>query len=170
MLQVEAPLEEPFEYEAPETAAPILEELLDIAVEKGIIENSITERDLFDTRLMNTVMPRPSEVINKFCALKEKSLKSATDWFYKLNNDCEYIRRDRIAKNIIWIYADEKYGDFQVTINLSKPEKDPNEIKKLAYNEKVRLSRVHAVRGKHGLCRPLRPPRPPNASAYTVHA
>jgi UDPglucose--hexose-1-phosphate uridylyltransferase len=131
LLEIEAPWEGGLEYEAPETAAPILTELLDIAVKKGIIENSVTERDLFDTRLMNAVMPRPSEVVSKFCAHKEKSLKDATDWFYKLNNDCEYIRRSRIAKNIKWVYKDDKYGDFEVTINLSKPEKDPNEIKKL---------------------------------------
>ena len=131
LLQVDAPWEGEFIYEAPETAAPILEELLDIAVQKCIIENSVTERDLFDTRLMNTVMPRPSETAAKFTALKEKSVKAATDWFYKLNNDCEYIRRHRILKNIKWVYADDKYGDFEITINLSKPEKDPNEIKKL---------------------------------------
>jgi UDPglucose--hexose-1-phosphate uridylyltransferase len=80
---------------------------------------------------MNTVMPRPSEVANKFFSLKETSEKKATDWFYRLNNDCEYIRRERIAKNIKWNYQDDKYGEFEITINLSKPEKDPNEIKKL---------------------------------------
>jgi len=131
LMQVDAPIEESIEYEVPETAAPILDELLDFAVQNSIIENTVTERDLFDTRLMNAIMPRPSEVFDRFKTLKEKSVKDATDWFYKLNNSCEYIRRDRIAKNIKWIYKDEKYGDFEVTINLSKPEKDPNEIKKL---------------------------------------
>ena len=131
LLKVEAPLEEDIEFGTSETAVEILSELLDIAVQKGIIENTITERDLFDTRLMNAVMPRPSEVVKKFLQMSDHSVVEATDWFYKLNNDSEYIRRNRIAKNIKWIYADDKYGDFEVTINLSKPEKDPNEIKKL---------------------------------------
>ena len=131
LLQIDMPLEEDLDYEVPERADAILAELLDIAVQKGIIQDSVTERDLFDTRLMNTVMPRPSEVVDKFMCLKERSVKDATDWFYQLNNDSEYIRRSRIDKNIKWIYADDKYGDFQITINLSKPEKDPNEIKKL---------------------------------------
>ncbi len=131
LMQADSPLEETFEFETPETAAVILSELLDIAVEKGIIEDSVTERDLFDTRLMNAVMPRPSEVSEKFHSLKSHSAIDATDWFYKLNNDCEYIRRGRIAKNIKWTYADDKYGELEITINLSKPEKDPNEIKKL---------------------------------------
>ncbi len=131
LLKIDVPLEESEDYDLPETAAPILKELLDIAVSKGIIEDTVTERDLFDTRLMNTVMPRPSETAQKFFGKKNTSANDATDWFYKLNNDCEYIRRERIAKNIKWDYEDDKYGKFQITINLSKPEKDPNEIKKL---------------------------------------
>lgn len=131
ILKVEAPLEHSMEYEVPESAEDILSELLDIAVGKGLIEDTVTERDLFDTRIMNAVMPRPSETENKFNSLKSVSVKDATDWYYKLSQDSEYIRRSRIQKNIKWIYKDDKYGEFQVTINLSKPEKDPNEIKKL---------------------------------------
>ena len=131
IMQVDMPLDESLDYKIPERADTILAELLDIAVQKGIIQDSVTERDLFDTRLMNTVMPRPSEVADQFMYLKNQSAKDATDWFYQLSNNSEYIRRSRIDKNIKWVYSDDKYGDFQITINLSKPEKDPNEIKKL---------------------------------------
>ena len=148
LMQIDMPLEEGIDYEVPERADVILSELLDIAVQKGIIQDSVTERDLFDTRLMNAVMPRPSEVAGKFMCLKERSVKEATDWFYQLNNDSEYIRRSRIDKNIKWIYSDDKYGDFEVTINLSKPEKRPERDKKAAYNEKVGLSGVYVVAPK----------------------
>ncbi len=132
LMQVSEPCEfDSSTYNIPDGASPILNELLEIAVSKGIINDTVTERDLFDTRLMNAVMPRPSETARCFFKLKEASEKKATDWFYKLNKDCEYIRRERIAKNIKWDYEDDKYGKFQITINLSKPEKDPNEIKKL---------------------------------------
>ena len=170
LLEIEAPWEGGLEYEAPETAAPILTELLDIAVKKGIIENSVTERDLFDTRLMNAVMPRPSEVVSKFCAHKEKSLKDATDWFYKLNNDCEYIRRSRIAKNIKWVYKDDKYGRFRSHHKPLQTRKGPERNKKTAQHEKIRLPRLRAVRGKHGLCREAGPRRAPDAAAYPLHA
>lgn len=119
-------------FDMPKSAVPILDELLRNAVNKQLISDTITEKDLFDTRLMNAIMPRPSEVNEKFNAICQKSsIVDATDWFYQLNKSCEYIRRNRIYKNIKWIYPDEKYGDFEITINLSKPEKDPNEIKKL---------------------------------------
>lgn len=131
LLQVEEPCDLDDSYKAPRTAAPILNELLDVAVEKGLISDTITESDLFDTRIMNCVMPRPSEINDRFNELSKESLKDATDYFYNISNASEYIRRERVAKNIKWIYPDDKYGEFEVTINLSKPEKDPNEIKKL---------------------------------------
>ncbi len=104
-----------------------LKELLNFAVEAKLIEDTITHRDLFDTKLMAALMPRPSEVTDKFYALYEKSPEEATDYFYKLSCDSDYIRRYRIAKDIKWITPTE-YGDLDITINLSKPEKDPKVI------------------------------------------
>ncbi len=105
-----------------------LAELLDYAFENGIIEdNGVTMRDLFDTRLMNCLMPRPNEVIRRFYELYEKSPSEATDYFYKLSQDSDYIRRYRIAKDIKW-KTDTPYGTLDITINLSKPEKDPKAI------------------------------------------
>ena len=105
----------------------LLEKLCDYAAEKGIIEDSITYRDLFDTALMGALTPRPSEVQKKFAALYEKSPREATDYYYALSNDTNYIRRDRIAKIIKW-EPDSDYGTIEITINLSKPEKDPKAI------------------------------------------
>lgn len=104
-----------------------LKELLDFAVEKGLIEDSIVHRDLFDTKLMGAMMPRPSEVTDKFNELYKASPKAATDYFYRLSCDSDYIRRYRVEKDIKWVTATE-YGDLDITINLSKPEKDPKAI------------------------------------------
>ncbi len=112
-----------------ETATPILENILDYAVTGNIIEDTVTERDLLDTNIMNCLMPRPSEVVNKFNNLYSKSPEDATNYFYKLSISSNYIRKDRIDKNIIW-KASTEYGDLDITINLSKPEKDPKEIAK----------------------------------------
>lgn len=106
----------------------VLGEMLDYAYERGILkENSVTYRDLFDTKIMSVLMPRPSEVIGKFRNLYEESPKAATDYFYKLSQDSDYIRRYRIVKDQKWVTATE-YGDLDITINLSKPEKDPKAI------------------------------------------
>ena len=104
-----------------------LKELLDFAVEKELIDDSITHRDLFDTKLMSALMPRPSEITDKFYELYEQSPKDATDYFYNLSCDSDYIRRYRIVKDVKWITKTE-YGDLDITINLSKPEKDPKAI------------------------------------------
>ena len=104
-----------------------LKELLDFAVQKGIIEDSIVYRDLFDTKLMGAMMPRPSEVTEKFNELYKASPKTATDYFYKLSCDSDYIRRYRVERDIKWVTSTE-YGDLDITINLSKPEKDPKAI------------------------------------------
>ena len=105
-----------------------LKELLDYAVEKGLTENSIVYRDLFDTKLMGLLTPRPSEVDTKFWGLyNHQSAKVATDYFYKLSQDTDYIRRYRVKKDMRWI-APTEYGDLDITINLSKPEKDPKAI------------------------------------------
>ena len=112
-----------------ETATPVLEEMLDDAAARGLIENTVNERDLFDTRIMDCVMPRPSEVVREFRAHYAASPQEATDWYYRLSIASNYIRKTRIDRNIAWKTATE-YGDLDVTINLSKPEKDPRDIAK----------------------------------------
>ncbi len=104
-----------------------LGELLTFAMESGLINDNITERDLFDTKLMSALVPAPSVITDKFLSLYEQSPKAATDWYYKLSCDSDYIRRYRIAKDVKWVTATE-YGDLDITINLSKPEKDPKAI------------------------------------------
>lgn len=104
-----------------------LSELLDYAAENGIIENSPVYRDLFDTKLMGLLTERPSSVIRKFNALYKKSPEEATDYFYKFSCDTDYIRRYRIKKDVKWTVPSE-YGEIDITINLSKPEKDPKAI------------------------------------------
>lgn len=105
----------------------VLKEMLDYACEKGLIEDSIVYRDLFDTKIMGLLTPRPSEVIRTFREKYERDPKEATDYFYKLSRDTDYIRRYRIEKDQKWI-SSTKYGDLDITINLSKPEKDPKAI------------------------------------------
>ncbi len=104
-----------------------LAELLSYAVEKGIIDDNITDRDLFDTKLMSALVPRPSEVINKFYSIYKTSPEAATEYYYKLSRDTDYIRRYRIAKDLKWT-TDTDYGVIDITVNLSKPEKDPKAI------------------------------------------
>lgn len=105
----------------------ILKEMLDYACEKGLTQDSIVYRDLFDTKIMGLLTPRPSEVIRAFRDKYASDPKEATDYFYKLSRDTDYIRRYRIAKDQKWI-SSTKYGDLDITINLSKPEKDPKAI------------------------------------------
>ncbi len=105
----------------------VLKNLLDEAVSRGIIEDSIVYRDLFDTRLMNCLMPRPSQVQKSFWEKYEKSPKEATEYFYKLSQDSDYIRRYRVKKDMKW-KVDSPYGEIDITVNLSKPEKDPKAI------------------------------------------
>ncbi|WP_338597597.1 UDP-glucose--hexose-1-phosphate uridylyltransferase [Clostridium baratii] len=105
----------------------ILNNILDYAVSENIIDDTITERDLFDTKVMNCLMPRPSEVIAKFKENYSISPKKATEYYYDLSIASNYIRKSRIDKNIVW-KASTEYGDLDITINLSKPEKDPKDI------------------------------------------
>ena len=108
--------------------APILEELLDDAHARGVLaENSVVYRDLFDTGLMGRLTPRPAQVIETFQSLYREDPKRATDWYYKFSQDTNYIRRDRIARDMQWKVSTE-YGELDITINLSKPEKDPKAI------------------------------------------
>lgn len=111
------------------TPTPILENILDYAVSKNMIEDTVTERDLLDTNIMNCLMPRPSEVRKTFTSLYNESPEKATNYFYKLSIASNYIRKDRIDKNMVW-KASTEYGDLDITVNLSKPEKDPKEIAK----------------------------------------
>ena len=111
-----------------ESLEETLAELLDFAVEKGLIGDDITSRDLFDTKLMSALVPRPSEVIDTFYELyDELSPEAATDYYYKLSRDTDYIRRYRIVKDMKWKTSTD-YGDLDITVNLSKPEKDPKAI------------------------------------------
>ena len=104
-----------------------LNELLDEAVKRGLIEDSVVYRDLFDTRLMNCLMPRPAQVQKEFWDRYQDDPQKATDYFYKLSQDSNYIRRYRVKKDQKWT-VDSKYGKIDITINLSKPEKDPKAI------------------------------------------
>ena len=105
----------------------ILNVLLDYAAEKEIIKNDVTSRDLFDTKLMSVFVPRPSYIINKFYSLYEKSPKEATDFYYRFSRDTDYIRRYRVSKDLKW-KSESDYGELDITVNLSKPEKTPEEI------------------------------------------
>jgi UDPglucose--hexose-1-phosphate uridylyltransferase len=106
----------------------VLDTLTDNAYQRGLIrENTVVCRDLFDTALMGRLTPRPSQVIREFQSRYAQSPQAATDWYYQFSQDTNYIRRDRIAKDMRWITHTE-YGDLDITINLSKPEKDPKDI------------------------------------------
>ena len=105
----------------------ILKTLLDDAEARGVISGGVTERDLLDTELMGRLTPRPSQVIGEFKEKLAQSPKAATDWFYGFCQDTDYIRRCRIARDVKWV-TPTAYGDLDITINLSKPEKDPKAI------------------------------------------
>ena len=109
------------------TLEDILRVLLDDACERGICENSVVYRDLFDTKLMGAITPRPSEVIKKFNSLYEESPQKATEFYYHISRKSDYIREYRIKNDVKWVTPTE-YGDIDITINLSKPEKDPKAI------------------------------------------
>lgn len=113
------PLEKPLEN--------LLEILLNDAVERGVIPNTIANRDLLDTAIMGVVTPRPSEISESFAALYENNPKDATEWFYRLCMDSNYIREYRLIKDVKWAYP-SGYGEMEITINLAKPEKDPLDI------------------------------------------
>ena len=105
----------------------ILKDLLDEACERGIVEDSIVYRDLFDTKMMNCLVPRPAQIQETFAKKYEVSPREATDYYYKLSQDSDYIRRYRVKKDRKWT-VDSPYGVIDITINLSKPEKDPKAI------------------------------------------
>lgn len=106
----------------------VLQELTDYAERMDLIpKDSLTYRDLFDTKVIGCMVPKPSDVISKFELLRAKDPIQATDWFYAFNHDVNYIRTDRISRDVRWTVETE-YGEINITINLSKPEKDPKAI------------------------------------------
>ncbi|MDE7268013.1 MAG: galactose-1-phosphate uridylyltransferase, partial [Lachnospiraceae bacterium] len=107
----------------------LLKEMLDYAVEHDLLpDDSVVYRDLFDTKIMGRLVPRPSDVIYTFRTIyEEQGAKAATDWYYAFSQNTDYIRRYRIARDRKW-KADTAYGEMDITINLSKPEKDPKAI------------------------------------------
>lgn len=105
----------------------VLEALLDEACGMGLAEDGVTGRDLFDAKLMNCIMPRPSQFAERFWSLYQDSPRKATDAYYQFSQDTNYIRRSRIAKDVKWRVS-SPYGEMDITINLSKPEKDPKAI------------------------------------------
>ena len=122
-LDAYTPSEEP----QSEDLEEILSAMLDYACEKGLCDDNITARDLFDTRIMGALTPMPREVIRTFREKYAVNPVEATDWYYQFSCDTDYIRRYRIAKDMRWKYAGA-YGEMDITINLSKPEKDPKAI------------------------------------------
>jgi UDPglucose--hexose-1-phosphate uridylyltransferase len=127
-LKVESPFEgELLNNEIPQAPEDVMQDLLDKAVAAGILEDTLTQRDLWDAKLMGLLMARPSEVVRQFNEQSNMSIQSATDQFYKLAIDSNYIRMDRIRSNLYW-KSMTSFGDLEITINLSKPEKDPREI------------------------------------------
>jgi len=128
IMQLPAPENIPYEpEEIPETATKYLEKLADCAFRLGNISNSKENRDLFMTRVMGALTPSPAEVREKFVQLEKASPELATKWFYQLCRDSDYIKVDRIAQNQQF-FADSPAGKLEITINLSKPEKDPRDI------------------------------------------
>ena len=152
-----------FEFEdktdAPETFSKspdsILSKILDWAAENNLIENTGTERDLLDTELMGVFTPRPSDVIEKFHSLEKNSPVEATDYFYSLGVSSNYIRSERTAKNICWKTSTE-FGELDITINMSKPEKDPREsakaraVKSSGYPKCLLCKENEGFYGHHG--------------------
>ena len=118
---------EPSQEPQSEDLEEILAGILDYAVAKGLCDDGITAKDIFDTRIMGAVTPMPREVIRTFREKYAKDPVEATDWYYTFSCDTDYIRRYRIAKDMRWKYASD-YGEMDITINLSKPEKDPKAI------------------------------------------
>lgn len=129
LMELSEPYEGEVSIEGIDTPVTILNSLLDYAAEKGILkENTVTYRDLLDAKIMGLLMPRQSELVERFWqTVQEESIEKATDEFYALSQNSNYIRTDRIAKNLYWTTLTE-YGDIEITINLSKPEKDPKAI------------------------------------------
>ena len=155
----------------PVELAPVLEALLDDAYARGVLEeDSVVYRDLFDSELMGRLTPRPAQVIGTFRALCQEDPEKATDWYYRFSQDTNYIRRDRIAKDMQW-KAETEYGELDITTRDLVSEKDPKAIAAARNLPALGLSPVPAVRRERGLCRPGEPPRPaePPYCAITIN-
>jgi len=129
LLKIEEPYNGEFKNEILHSPVDILENILDYAYEEGIIERNTTSmRDLLDAKIMGILIPRQSDIANKFWYTEKKSgIEKATKDYYKMSKASNYIRMDRINKNLYW-KTNTEYGDLEITINLSKPEKDPKDI------------------------------------------
>lgn len=128
LLKIDEPFTGDCELNGSEKLPEILEGLLNDAFYKGIISSTITEKDLLDSKIMAQLLPRQSDLVKKYHEIKnEKGIKAATDFFYQFSIDSNYIRMNRIEKNLHWMTQTE-YGDLEITVNLSKPEKDPADI------------------------------------------
>jgi UDPglucose--hexose-1-phosphate uridylyltransferase len=129
VLNISEPYNAGVEDDVPERPSAILEALLDYAWQEGMMEgNTLNIRDLFDTKIMGLLMPRESEVVRNFSdRAAREGIDKATDYFYRLSISSNYIRMDRVDKNLYW-ERDTGYGPLEITINLSKPEKDPRDI------------------------------------------
>ena len=149
--------------ESPELPTDILDNILDWAYENGVLEeNGSVYRDNLDTEIMACLMPRPSEVIDKFYSIYKEDKRKASDFYYTLSYKSNYIRMERIRKNLVWS-GDTEYGPIDISINLSKPEKDPKAIaaalkmKSSSYpkcllckeNEGYKGTLNHPARGNH---------------------
>ena len=122
-----------------------LSELLDCAAAHGLIEDNTTAcRDLFDTMLMGLLTPAPREVTDMFSALYAQSPEAATEYYYKLSRDTDYIRTYRVKKDLRWVYPSE-FGDLDITVNLSKPEKDPKAIAAARSAKKARIRNARSA-------------------------
>lgn len=129
-LNLESWIDNEYDNDIEEYPQNILNRIIDYAIKNNIIENTIDAKDLFDTKIMGALSPFPREIIDNFNYLaKNNSIEDATDYFYNFSKKINYIRTERIAKNIVWNYM-SNYGNLEITINLSKPEKDPKEIAK----------------------------------------
>ncbi len=129
----------------------ILADILDYAVENGICEDSIVYRDLFDTKLMGILTPRPSEVIKEFYKKYDNSPVDATDYYYDLAKSSDYIREYRVKNDVKWITKTE-YGDIDITINLSKPEKDPKAIAAMLNAKQADYPKCQLCKENEGYC------------------
>ncbi len=132
LFAINEPYGEEVQYEDVDDFHVILDNLIDYAAERGIIsKNTVTQRDRFGSKIMGLLTPRQSEVVRRFLAIRETSaIEEATDFYYAFSKATNYIREERIKKDIVWV-TETEYGNLKVSINLSKPEKDPKEIARL---------------------------------------
>ena len=130
LLSVQEPSAPESSYNVPDYPVEILNKIIEDAIERGIIEDSMSEKDILDAKIMSCFMPRQSELYKKYCEIRESDgVESASAFYYKLSQQSNYIRTDRIAKNKYW-KCSTRSGDLEITVNLSKPEKDPKDIAK----------------------------------------